>query len=54
MKRLRTMLVCVCTVLLFGLATVGPVHAEMTGEPTTAPITTVNINTAGPKEHRPE
>ncbi|OUS12976.1 hypothetical protein A9Q89_04525 [Gammaproteobacteria bacterium 53_120_T64] len=44
------MLAGVCTVLLLGLATVGPVQAEMQGETSTATITTVNINTAGATE----
>ena len=50
MKRLRMMLACICTVLLLGLTTTGPVYAEVKGELATAAMTTVNINTADAKE----
>ena len=50
MKRISTMLACVCAVLLLGMGTTGPVFADKTLGPEQAVVSSVNINTAEAKE----
>jgi len=46
MKAIRTILACVCAVVLLGLGTAGSVFADNMAESEEAVVATVNINTA--------
>ncbi len=46
MKAIRTILACVCAVILLGVGTAGPVFADEMAESDGAVVSTVNINTA--------
>lgn len=50
MKDIRTLLVCVFTVVLLGLATAGPVYAAEMADSKKTVVSTVNINKADAKK----